>query len=210
LNLKPDYNNLLNGYIPFNFQGELPFGEFKGQIGFSFRSGLKDSFIFLDSNALDLGGFEAIPVLLKRDLNGKMTGSIRVHGNLNNIFQCNGNGFMSLANGAIGTRLGFPGLEKIPFDRMEFEFTLDQGLVNIKKATIQGAMFSGDFNGHVKLKDALDKSRVSVDGTVKPGKEIRDNPFFGRLIGKALKGKDTIPLQVRGTLRAPKIKRREN
>lgn len=208
--LQPGYAGLLKGYLPVTFFAVFPYGGLDGQCGISIGSGLRDSFALVAVNQMDLAGINAIPMLFKRELKGVMEGNIELRGDLRSILRCRGEGNLFLTEGSISTRLGFPGLNEIPYSSMEFIFKLDKETVTFEKAQMRGTVFSGDFKGTIKLNEVLEKSLISVQGTVQPGKEIRDNPFFGRLIGKALKGKDTIPVEISGTLKAPKITRREN
>lgn len=205
--LQPEYRSLLQGYLPARFSGELSAGRVEGRFGVSRKEGVQDAYLVLHTEGVELSRLETVSSAFGRKVKGILNSELEFQGNLENAMQVQGQGQITISNGAIETRVGFPGLETIPFKRVEVAFSMKDGLVKLDSANMQGSFFTGSLSGTVALRQKLSLSRVSIRGTLSPGREIRQNPFLGRLLGRALQGESTIPIQVKGTLERPSIVR---
>lgn len=205
--LRPDYRNLIRGYLPARFSGDLAAGRVEGRFGMSRRIGMRDAYLFLRAEKLGLARLDVMASTLGRKVEGTLNGELRFQGNLENVLQVQGQGHITVADGSVETRVGFPGLETVPFDRVEVVFSVKDGRVQLDQADMKGPVFSGSLSGTVALRERVSRSRLSVRGTLTPGREIRQNPFLERLLGRALEGKRTLPIQVGGTLERPSMKR---
>lgn len=205
--LRPEYRRLMQGYLPARFTGELSAGRMQGRFGLSRDVGLREAYLEVRTEGLELGSLKGMASALGREVGGTLSGELQLEGNLENVVQARGSGHITVIDGAMETKLGFPGLDTIPFERMEVLFSVQDGLVQLDQADMQGPVFTGSLRGTVELRPRLGRSRLSMQGTLAPGQEIRNNPFLGRLLGRAMQGERTIPVQVRGTLERPSIVR---
>lgn len=205
--LRPDYRRLIRGYLPARFTGELSAGRVQGRFGLSRDVGMRDAYLDVHTERLELARLQGMASALGRKVEGTLSGELQFQGNLEDVVQTQGSGHITIIDGAVETKVGFPGLDTIPFERVEVLFSVKDGLVQLEEADMQGPVFTGSLSGTVELRQRLSRSRLSVQGTLTPGPEIRENPFLGRLLGRAMQGERTIPIQVRGTLERPSIVR---
>lgn len=205
--LDPEYGKLLTGRLSSLFFVDMPAGSLEGRMGFPLAGPLRDVLLSIHTEGFQLERMPPIQQALKRGIRGDFSGHVNLRGNLKDVTQCRGDGVLVISDGSIGTRMGLPGLEEIPFRRLELSYLLKDGEVDLEKAEMEGDLFSGSFQGKIMLEKTISRSRLSMKGILVPGEEIRANAILGQLIGKAAEKGGSIPVSVRGTLKAPRIVR---
>lgn len=207
LEMRPEYRRITKGYVPVLFEGKTPAGSFQGSAGVSIREGMKNGFASLSAAGLSLEMFPFVKSLMDREIKGLLSVDVDMDGDLRGLFDARGKGNLLVENGAIEARLGIPGLEQIPFDTLEISFYLEDGILHISRAEMKGPAFSGYFKGDIELHQEFQRSWVSLEGDLTPGRLVLDNAFLGGLLGRVLEGGESVSVSVNGPPGSPAITR---
>ena len=205
LTINLDYKRLMLGYLPITFNGLISSGGFNGKAGVSLRNRLDNSYFSVKASDIHLKDIHIISSFSNRNLKGRFRGKINIEGNFNDPTKINGNGHFFVENGSIDTRIDLPGLNSVPFKSIELDFSIEGGIMTLKKGEMNGPLFSGNYSGEIKLKKKISRSRIKINGTMKPGPMLENNQFAKQFLSKIRKGNNPINIKILGTLERPSI-----
>ena len=205
LSFGPDYGALFSGYLPIKIKGLMSQGDIAVKAGISFRDGLRNGYLFITLNDLYLDDLNIIKSFSNRALKGRMKGDLNLEGNLIDPANLHGNGRFMMKEGAIGTTIDIPGMNEVPFNNLQMDFSIKNGMISLKKSEMDGPLFSGKFFGEIKLKKKIVESQLKLRGEMSLRPSAEKNQFIGQFIERIRKNKGPFIIKVEGTLERPII-----
>jgi type II secretion system protein N len=206
LTICPSYRGLFAGYFPVIFEGSMPKGIFQGKIGVSIINRMEKGYLSIKTFDLLLEDMDILTPLIKRELKGKLNGEMKIKGNLADFSEIDGEGYLSVDDGSIETRIGLPGMESVPFDSIKLAFSLENGRVALRDSEMNGPMLSGKMSGAIDLKKKIFLSRLKLEAKMNPGPALVNNPLAGRFLSKIRRGNNPFIIKIGGTLSSPSIR----
>lgn len=200
LTLSPNFLRLFQGYAAINMKGELAKGRFIGNAGFSLLRGLKKTCAVLEASGIELENLAFLRPVAQRDITGKLKGRVEVNGDLNDFRKINGQGTITVENGALGIKAGGFGFKTIPFAKVFFPFKVKSGLTDLKGSKISGPLFEGDIEGQIKIQNDFRTSPIEMQARIVPA-----SSSHGGQAGKSPTRGGPIVIELHGTIGNPLI-----
>ena len=205
LSFGPDYGALFSGYLPIKIKGLMSRGDITAKVGISIRDGLNNGYLSINFNDLYLDDLNIFKSFSDRALKGKMKGELSLEGDLIDPANLHGKGRFMMKEGAIGTKIDIPGMNEVPFNNLQIDFSIKNGMISLKKSEMTGPLFSGKFFGEIKLKKKIVESRINIRGEMSLGPLAGKNQFIVQFIKKIRKNKGPFIIKMEGTLERPII-----
>jgi type II secretion system protein N len=205
LSIEAEYLRFFLGFLPLAFEGRVSAGRFSGRMGVSILSGLDRGYVSAQGNNLSLESFDFIRHFSPRQMTGTLRGQIAVKGDLKDPSKWAGSGNFQVDRGSIETKINISGIKIVPFDVILFSFTLKNGILSLKQAKMDGPMFSGQYEGEIKLNTKLKRSALQINGDMTPGPLLKNNELARQFLSRMTKGNRPIRIIIRGTLERPAI-----
>jgi type II secretion system protein N len=195
LTLSPRFLGLFQGYLPIEMEGVLAKGTFQLSAGISMIRGLSRSYANLTVFGIHLEDLAALNQALQREIKGKLTGRAEFQGPLNEPSKLNGQATILIEDGALDTKMGAFGFGSVPFQQLSLPLTVQNGVASVKAGQLIGPVFTGEFEGQIKLLQNFQVSPLQLTATMRPdsssagdkGGGFLDKPFiiqFGGTVGK--------------------------
>ena len=184
------YGGIINGHIQSGEDGEID--------GFS-----------LSLEKVHIHEYAFLPDFGMGNFGGTLKGNITYKGPPDRIAMGDGTGDIHISEGKIDLLNPFLGLERLPFGKLNVQFTLKKGTVNLTSVSLDGKGFQGSLSGTIRLNRIVDRSRLNLKGTIEPIEAFLETLKGGpALLGLFRGGRNGLrrSFVIQGTFRSPKFR----
>ena len=207
LSFNPGIGSLIRGNTTWFFDAHAYGGFINGHI-LSGKNGEIDGFS-ISLEKVRIHEYAFLPQFGVGDLGGTLKGNITYKGPPDQIVLGDGAGDIHISEGRIDLLNPFLGLETIPFGKLNAQFTLKKGTVNLTSVSLDGKGFQGSLSGTIRLNRIMDRSRLNLKGTIEPIGAFLDILKGGpALLGLFRGGHNGLRRSfiIQGTFRSPKFR----
>ena len=184
------YGGIINGHIQSGEDGEID--------GFS-----------LSLEKVHIHEYAFLPDFGMGNFGGTLKGNITYKGPPDRIAMGDGTGDIHISEGKIDLLNPFLGLKTLPFGKLNVQFTLKKGTVNLTSVSLDGKGFQGSLSGTIRLNRIVDRSRLNLKGTIEPIEAFLETLKGGpALLGLFRGGRNGLrrSFVIQGTFRSPKFR----
>ena len=144
--------------------------------------------------------------MISQRIEGKLTGKIKIIGNLSDPLRGNTEISLDLTDGRVKLLNPFLGMDRVEFRKISFSGVLDNRRLNIKELNMRGGPVSGSAKGSVVIGNVVLNSRLNLRAEIEPSPSLaQEMPEVGRAIdlmkSKMKNGK--LQLDIMGTFNRP-------
>ncbi len=207
--VSPVLATLLKAQKRFNWSATLAGGSVEGRLFIEGVQTMGTVRTEADLSSIRLERISAVNDLPRFKLTGPLSGHLTHEGSRPPFGQTKG--ILSVPGLRITLETAFFGIEEIPLDQTEADFSLDGPTLRLKALTFNGPLMEGKINGTIAIEAPLGRSRLRLNGNVKPRPEL-----FARLpdtlpqtiLNPRLAGTRGLNFRVLGTIDNPKLSMR--
>ena len=179
--VSPALSTLLKTQKRFNCTATLADGSIDGRIFMEGSGRSRKIRAEADLSSIRLENIAALGALSRFTLSGPVDGRLTHDGNRPPIGQASG---LLTSNGlTIKLKTAVFGIAELVMDHTEMDFSLAGQTLRIKSLTFNGPLMEGKISGRIEIEDPIDRSRLRLNGNVKPRPEL-----FARLQGTLPQG----------------------
>lgn len=207
LSINPGIGSLILGNTTWFFDAHAYGGFINGHI-LSGKNGEIDGFS-LSLEKVRIHEYAFLPRFGVGDLGGTLKGNITYKGPPDQIVLGDGAGDIHISEGRIDLLNPFLGLETIPFGKLNVQFTLKKGTVNLTSVSLDGKGFQASLSGTIRLNRIMDRGRLNLKGTIEPiGAFLETLKGGPALLGLFRGGHNGLRRSfiIQGTFRSPKFR----
>jgi type II secretion system protein N len=201
LTLSPNLFRLFQGYVPVNMKGVLPEGSFKLSVGVSPLRGMSKGYATIETEGIQLETLSILKSLAQREIRGKLMGRFDFYGDLNDLARADGQGTVTIEDGALDVKADALGLHTLPFQRLVIPLTFKNGVADLRDGEIRSPLMTGDLEGQISLHQDLEASPLQLKARIRPGPP----PPEGQAVRSPVRGRRPLVIELQGTLGSPLI-----
>ena len=195
--IRPAYLSLLSGNKTFFIDGAAYDGHMEGRADIAFNSKPKIN-LNLAFSGIQISQIQSLREFVAYEITGAARGKIFYNnGEANND---KGNAEITISDSSIKFTPSFFGIDKLSFTAIDAQFEMINRKITLKHFEINGRQLSGNAKGSINLAHSINKSRISISGTLKPHPELIKE--IGSIFSKKMKN-GGVPFRISGTLERP-------
>ncbi len=197
LKIRPAYLSLLSINKTFFINGLAYDGHLEGiaDIAFKPESKLNLNLAFKD---IQISQIQSLKEFVAYEITGTARGKIFFNNQKANNDK--GNAEITISDSSIKFNPSLFGIDQLSFTAIDAKFEMIRRKITLNHFKIDGRQLSGDAKGFINLAHPINKSRISISGTLKPHPELIKE--IGSIFSKKMK-KGGVPFRISGTLEGP-------
>lgn len=209
LRVKPRISQFVQGHRFYDFTCPADSGKAEGWIHLEGDDNGVPVQASLRLDHLPLQSFSRPKAVIRRDMDGILTGTLNFRGKFSFPVQGNGEAELRISNGRIDLLQPIMNLQEIEFSEATVAMKMEGQRISLSRIEIQSRQFQATASGHIALKKDLANSRLNLRGSMKPFPGLIQKGL-GALTGlKAFREQlrsGNLNFMINGTLSQPRLR----
>jgi type II secretion system protein N len=168
--LSPTLSTLLKEQKRFECKAKIANGTLDGRVFMKGSGPARRLRAEADLSSIQLEAIEALKSISRFALSGPLNGRLTHDGARAPMGQANG--LLTVPGLTITLTPAVFGIAELIMDQTEADFSLSGQTLRIKAFTFNGPLMEGKISGRIEIEDPFDRSRLRLNGNVKPQPEL--------------------------------------
>jgi len=197
LKIRPAYLSLLSGNKTFFIDGLAYDGHLEGSADIAFNSKPKLN-LNLAFSGIQISQIQSLREFVAYEITGAARGKFFYNNSKANNDK--GNAEITISDSSIKFNPSLFGIDQVSFTTIDAKFEMINRKITLNQFEVNGRQLSGDARGVINLTDPINKSRISITGTLKPHPTLIKE--IGSIFSKKMKN-GGVSFRISGTLGHP-------
>ncbi len=201
LKLSLPLGDLVAAHPGIKVGGAIFGGDFSGSLAVDNLTGPEKFYFSLSSDDCDISAIPELEQMLKSKISGLLECDIRLEGRTHPLTVDTGKGNLTLLDAVVDTRMPFLKGGHIPLGKIDLDFTVDGGRINVTQCRFNSKQIKGELAGSIIPGRTLADTSVDLRGTYQIDPSLIDTSHLrDKSIIDLLNKKKKMPLNVTGKL----------